>query len=246
MAQAPSLRSISTDQLDSDPKKAIGQLVELLNPVLSSTSTGLNRGLTLNDNTNVVQKDFTIQVPNASWTQATLANSWVNIAGEPACSYLIDDDGVVHLKGVAKDGVAPTLFTLPPGYRPPENIRFAVDENGAYGCLVVAAADGQVIKVTGGSTFFSINCSFAAKDPVGPLVFSGGNWPLLIDSGQGSPIQDVKLSLVSDVQGKENYSFGAAGVHWELGPAGKIIIRRITRLTPGRSYKIRLLLYPTS
>lgn len=245
MAQAPSLRNISTDQLDSDPKKAIGQLVELLNPVLSSTSIGMNRGLNLNDNLNVVQKDFTIKVPEASWTPMTLLNSWVNTAGEPTASYLIDDDGVVHIKGVVKNGLAANIASLPPGYRPPENIRFAVDDNGAYGCLVIGS-NGDVTQVSGTTAFLSINTSYHAKDPVGPLVFAGGDWPLLIDSGQGSPIQDVKLGLVSDIQGKENHSFGAAGVHWELGPAGKVIIRRISRLTPGRSYKIRLLLYPTS
>ena len=249
MAQAPGLRSISVEDLDQkDPAKAMSQLVELLNPMLSSVSTGMNKGLNVTENLNVVVKDITVRTPAQVWITPTLLNSWVNYdAGvETHAAYRIDDDGMVHVKGLVKTGTPPAvIFTLPVGYRPPGHIVFSTVSNESFGVLRVLS-DGSITPSVGSATWFSIGeVAFTALAPAATPAFVGGDWPLLVDSGQQSPILDVKLGSVQDLKGNTNLSHGAAGVHWEPGPAGKVIIRRITRLAPERSYKIKLLLYPT-
>lgn len=57
---------------------------------------------------------------DASWTNATLTNSWVTF-GAPYLTpgYRKDASGVVHLRGVVKSGTSATsALTLPTGYRP--------------------------------------------------------------------------------------------------------------------------------
>lgn len=248
MAQAPGLRNLDSESLSEDPKKAIQELCELLNPMLSGVSTGMNKGLNIQENLNVVVKDITIRTPAQVWIAPTLLNSWVNFdtGANALAGYRIDDDGMVHLKGRVKTGTpSSVVWTLPVGYRPPAHLVYGTSSNGAFGEFIILS-DGSVTASIGSATGFSFGeVSFTALAPAATPSFVGGDWPLLIDSGQQSPILDVKLGSVTDVKGNTNLSHGAAGVHWEPGPAGKVIIRRITRLAPERSYKIKLLLYPT-
>jgi len=55
-----------------------------------------------------------------SWTVPTLLNSWVNYgSGYNAVGYFKDNLGIVHLRGLVKDGtINTTVFQLPNGYRP--------------------------------------------------------------------------------------------------------------------------------
>lgn len=56
------------------------------------------------------------------WVAPTLLNSWVNYGGVyQNAGYYKDPMGMVHLRGLVKDGTATagtTLFTLPAGFRP--------------------------------------------------------------------------------------------------------------------------------
>lgn len=60
------------------------------------------------------------------WTSVALQNSWVSFgAGYGAAQYMRDANGIVHLRGVIKDGTATAgtlLFTLPAGFRPPSKM----------------------------------------------------------------------------------------------------------------------------
>lgn len=249
MAQAPGIRGISSEMLSSDPKGAMEDLLQLLNPLISSVSTGMNKGLNIKENLNVVEKDIIIKVPDTQWTSPTLLHSWVNYDSgtNSLAGFRIDDDGVVHLKGTVKDGSAiPTvIFVLPEGYRPPTIMHFPVTSNNAFGSVSIDAS-GNVQADAGSTTWLSLdNISFSALNGTGSPAYTGANWPLLVDSGQPSPILHVELGLVKDQQSNTNISHGGAGVHWEPGPGGKIVLRRISRLTPNKSYKVKLLLYPT-
>lgn len=55
------------------------------------------------------------------WISPTLTATWVNYGlGYAPAGYYRDANGIVHLRGMVKDGAAPTtvLFQLPVGYRP--------------------------------------------------------------------------------------------------------------------------------
>lgn len=89
---------------------------------------------------------------------AQFANSWVNFSGtaEPA-HYYKDPFGRVFVGGSIKSGtLGLAAFTLPAGYRPQEQLIFAVVSNGAFG-LVVINTDGTVVPTTGSNVSFSLS-----------------------------------------------------------------------------------------
>lgn len=95
-----------------------------------------------------------------SWTTPTFANSWVNYdAGTNAqAGYWKDFLGIVHLKGLVKDGSAvPTsVFTLPAGYRPLGHESFAVASSAGYGRIDVLST-GVVNIAVGSTTWTSLS-----------------------------------------------------------------------------------------
>jgi hypothetical protein len=82
--------------------------------------------------------------------QPAFENFWINdtpLGGAPAGFYL-DPIGRVHLKGVIDEGIPGTkVFILPPGYRPPESLAFAVaaGEGGPVLEKVNVKSNGEVI-----------------------------------------------------------------------------------------------------
>lgn len=92
-------------------------------------------------------------------------NSWVNYAaGLVTAAFRKFPDGRVLIKGTIKNGsaIGTTFFTLPAGYRPGADMTFATDSGGAFGRFQVQA-DGDVVGLTGVTTFIQIHCSFFAE-----------------------------------------------------------------------------------
>jgi hypothetical protein len=87
-------------------------------------------------------------VPEAT-TAPTLLNSWANTGGSnPVASYRKTFSRTVRLNGQISGGTAPSIaFTLPSGYRPPNNLRFPVANNGAYGEVRVASTGDVTVQV---------------------------------------------------------------------------------------------------
>lgn len=63
-----------------------------------------------------------------AWKTPTLVNNWSNYElGFNPCGYWKDSFGVVHLRGLVKNGaIGSVLFTLPTGYRPANTEGFPV------------------------------------------------------------------------------------------------------------------------
>lgn len=99
------------------------------------------------------------KIVQQAWIAPTLGNSWVNFDAvnyNPA-GYFKDTLGIVHLKGIIKDGtITSAAFTLPVGYRPPKIEWHAVMSNGAFGYCTVSS-DGQVIPQAGNNASFSLD-----------------------------------------------------------------------------------------
>lgn len=115
-------------------------------------------------------------------------NSWVNFAsGHHNAGFYKDPDGVVYLVGLVKNGAATsTMFTLPAGYRPDQNLRFACMANGAI-TNVTVAPDGTVRQGgTGTTTNVWVNLSgicFVAEDSTIPRRTYASKW--MLDSQYG-------------------------------------------------------------
>ena len=97
-------------------------------------------------------------VDQEAWIAPTLQNSWINYDASyfnPA-GYFKDTMGIVHLRGVVKNGtLSAAIFTLPAGYRPARMEMFAVPSGGMAICEVSAA--GEVLPLTATSDYFSMD-----------------------------------------------------------------------------------------
>ncbi|WP_424097829.1 hypothetical protein [Moorena producens] len=93
-----------------------------------------------------------------NWQTPTLQNGWVNF-GRPYnnAGYFKDSLGIVHLKGLVKNGTANTIFTLPAGYRPAaRELHSVATYNNAMGRVDIAP-DGRVERVTGSTLWISLD-----------------------------------------------------------------------------------------
>ena len=94
-----------------------------------------------------------------AWIAPTLLNGWVNLGGSyPTVGYMKDSMGFVHLKGMVKGGVNSTIiFVLPVGYRPADDLGFAITATDAWGELSLNFV-GNVVPLMGNPTgFVSLN-----------------------------------------------------------------------------------------
>lgn len=95
--------------------------------------------------------------------EPAFANSWVNYDSTNTTINIVQfrlENDIVRLRGLMTGGSPATAFTLPSGYRPPKNLYFATITNSGVGTLEIHS-DGAVLPSTGGSTWFSVNCSFS-------------------------------------------------------------------------------------
>jgi hypothetical protein len=86
-------------------------------------------------------------------------NSWVsyNSATYQTAAFYKDAFGVVHLKGLIKNGtIGAAAFTLPAGYRPPLTLNGVTTSNGAFGDWDIDTA-GVVRPANGSNIWFSLN-----------------------------------------------------------------------------------------
>jgi hypothetical protein len=85
-------------------------------------------------------------------------NSWVNYGGEMDAAFRRDRVGRVDVKGLIKSGTIGNVpaFTLPAGYRPTKDMRFAIASNSAFGlCWVLA--NGEVRIPQGNNTWVDLS-----------------------------------------------------------------------------------------
>ena len=92
-----------------------------------------------------------------AWQAPAFENGWGNFGGIHATAgYWKDPHGVVHLRGLVKDGViGAAICTLPAGYRPIAYEIFGVISNGALGRLDVNTS-GAVQATAGSNVYLSL------------------------------------------------------------------------------------------
>ncbi|NEP89927.1 MAG: hypothetical protein F6K18_25610 [Okeania sp. SIO2C2] len=93
-----------------------------------------------------------------SWKTPTLQNGWVNYGrGYNSAGYFKDSLGIVHLKGLVKNGTANTIFTLPVGYRPAAQELHSVATSPNAMARVDILSNGTVQRISGSSTWISLD-----------------------------------------------------------------------------------------
>ena len=97
----------------------------------------------------------------SAWTAVTFAGTWVDFGAPWQVAQYRRRGDDVQIRGAIKSGTINTAaFTLPAGFRPPADLAFTADAAGALGILTVTSA-GVVTPLSGGTTFFTINCQFS-------------------------------------------------------------------------------------
>lgn len=110
------------------------------------------------------RRDMKIETPHVVGDSGEPAfqGTWVNYdtLTYRGARFWKDPVGLVHIEGLIKSGtINTTAFVLPAGYRPGNALIFASDTNTGHGRLDIAAS-GNVLPVSGGTGYFSINCQF--------------------------------------------------------------------------------------
>jgi hypothetical protein len=94
-----------------------------------------------------------------AWQSVTLINGWVEF-GAPylASGYWKDPFGIVHLRGMIKTGVPPSIaFVLPSGYRPSGSIIIATTSASATtAAKLIIDSSGNVTVSAGAATWTSL------------------------------------------------------------------------------------------
>lgn len=94
-----------------------------------------------------------------AWQTAPFVGSWKNFDGPyTKAGYFKDSQGIVHLRGLVKDGsINSTIFTLPSGYRPQyRELHGVCTNNNTIGRLDILTG-GEVIATSGSSSWFSLD-----------------------------------------------------------------------------------------
>jgi hypothetical protein len=93
--------------------------------------------------------------------QPAFTNGWVNFGGTDAtAAFYKDAAGVVHLRGIVKNGVvAASMFTLPVGYRHDAGgggMRFPIVSNAAFGEIDIHS-DGTTFLIVGSNAWVDLS-----------------------------------------------------------------------------------------
>lgn len=184
-------------------------------------------------------------------------------------AFRINPEGLVSIKGTIKDGTINTsAFTLPPGFRPQTEINLACATNTGYGRLLIDET-GVVQPVSGGTGWFAVQAHFYAEAVGGAQEWVGAvqnwrdkSWPVTVkatDTNGQDVVGDVKAvipvmawdltknvnTISSDTRTDGvNVQTGNAvhGCVWEPKGKGQVLLRRIGGLSPGRTYRVTLLI----
>lgn len=115
------------------------------------------------------RKSLAVETPHAvgGAGEPAFQNAWVNLGGGfRSARFWKDPTGMVYVEGVVQlggvaIGAGGTVFTLPAGYRPAEDMIFGTNSNNAHGRITVRTG-GEVEASVGSNVNFSINCAFKA------------------------------------------------------------------------------------
>lgn len=236
-------------QLEDFPDQAkwIGKLLDPINQHSNGTNHILGGNLSLLDNMGVVVKEQTIAVPS-DWIKVgdstdprspPYLNGWSGSAFVPR--FRKDSFGMVYVEGNINGGsLNVPAFFLPTSYRPEFGLFIPSLGGAAFGALEILST-GEVMSLVGSNSNFNIACSFTSSDrtPFVPTCF-----PIQLAHQLGNRKPLLVLAVVSDADTERHTAVASMSVDWEDLGTGKISIRNIPNLVPGKSYKVSFIIIP--
>jgi hypothetical protein len=100
-----------------------------------------------------------LEVADTGWVTPTLLNSWVAYGAPFATAgYRKDAAGYVHLRGLVRTGtVVTSIFVLPAGYRPAEQLIFSTNSSATTASRTDILTSGGVFAQTGANAYWSLD-----------------------------------------------------------------------------------------
>lgn len=225
-----------------------GQLIAALNGHFGQLDAALAGQLGL-ENLRMELVETTAKMAEPTWTAATLAANWSNLAGWYPARYRMHPGGTVEVTANISKSVAlappDTIFTLPIGYRPAASLtshaagelaqtNINIDTGGNF--LAYAGTAG------GPGTFLvTSRVFFEAASPAAVLPLTGADWPLRMKTSLPSRIVGAWLAQAQDSESGASISVGPGGIDWEQDGDGRLVVRNVAGLQPGRTYRLRFL-----
>ncbi len=124
-----------------------------------TTGTGSLMMIVDGDTGNLTLYNKQGRISQEAWTAVSFEAGWVNYDATTyaTAAYFKDSHGVVHLKGLVKNGsIGGNLFTLPALYRPALTEHFPMVSNGLFGYGWVQP-NGVVSLQSGSNTWVALN-----------------------------------------------------------------------------------------
>ena len=223
------------------------KLLRPLNSTLSQIRSGLDRGLSLGDNFNAEVKALEIRGGKAAVAAVVTDSAWHNIGdpGEPAWGTGSNNgapwtptrfkriNGVVYVELAANVTNGAVTFTLPAGYRPSATIAASFP-----GISFTVASSGAVTP----SATLSAQCMFCfPSDDLASSTAEVAAFPLRFATTVRGRAMGVLLLRAVSISGRnESAVAGIGGVGWDQD-GSTIILRGVTGLNPGASYRLTVL-----
>jgi hypothetical protein len=245
---SPPLLQAALSALPADVARVLHPAMGQLDKHQRDVSQALSSALVVNDTLQVWQP-YTQKAPlvvPSFWKQpAALLNGWANTVGQAPVQYGIDSTGTVFIEGNVSGGVINnTIFTLPYGYCPANNLQFASTGNNAFALLNVGNS-GDVLIQTGAGPFCLLTCCFKADatnmSPGIPSCFPFDlPWKFpYAPTWVGVSAGDVSTAAFPS-------ALGSLGVDWVMvvkGGARFLRVRNILGLLQSTSYSITVVAF---
>lgn len=147
------LDAVNAQLTDKALKTEVGLLSGLLTTAKTSIVNAINE--LFNSKANKTQE---------AWITPTLTNGWVPFSDTlSTAGYFKDTIGIVHLRGIIKNGTGALIGFLPVGYRPSKTVYIVTVSNGLFGYLTISTG-GAITAMAYSSAWISLeNIAFKAE-----------------------------------------------------------------------------------
>jgi hypothetical protein len=228
---------------------AVAKLVEQLDEFSTGVYGALLKSLTFTENFQAELKTIDVRCPEPTWLTPTFGTDYAAY-GTPydTPGYRILPGGWVQWKGLLQKGAAvvagDAMVSVPEGYRPEADKVFVIaSSTPTLAGAAIMRTDGDLEAASADANYISLEqVCYQAVDPAAPVAWRSEGWPLKVTHGldKAGGIIPVR-TVMSDTSQAE--SVGQPVLDAQLDGNNEILIKSIYGLTPGRSYRMTLLIF---
>jgi len=222
----------------------VERLLLRLNNFGTGVTSSLARGLTLGENVAAQIADIEV-TPADDWQTVSYQNGWTTFAGDPVAQYVKLEGGLVRVRGRITPGSSGTVaFAMPADFAPSRTIYQSAVTSGIAQAQVQVGTTGNVtVSYIGAPSWVSLDSTtFVAADRH-PDTNDHTATKVKLTLPQGKRPRGVTVIRARDFTNRTEEHVGTnPWVDW-YDDGGQLVIEHIAGLAPGRTYRLRLLIW---